>query len=310
MLRPFHFYPMCHAKCMTVLVSVAHPLLNAGTRYDFSATDLYKSPLFFPLPMSLPLPSFTFLEKSSLFFMACLMLLGFAVPPIAQSNSYHQFANQHTWGGIPHFADVASNAVFLLTGLLGLRQIRYLGHVLHPAKGPLTFFFIGLLLTSLGSAYYHWAPTSATLVWDRIPMVLAFSGIIGTFLTLRVSPRMGRIGVIFCLLVGLLGLLLPGHLAWYLTLQFGGLHGLLIGSVCLKKGSDPFPWGRLLGWYFLAKLLEHFDIAIWELTQQIVSGHTLKHLAAGMAGVLLLKHLRAVPRDARGKTSKKGYLGK
>lgn len=35
-------------------------------------------------------------------------------------------------------------------------------------------FFVGVLLTGLGSAYYHWRRDNATLFWDRLPMTIGF----------------------------------------------------------------------------------------------------------------------------------------
>lgn len=34
--------------------------------------------------------------------------------------------------------------------------------------------FAGLILTALGSGYYHLAPDNARLVWDRIPIMITF----------------------------------------------------------------------------------------------------------------------------------------
>ena len=56
-------------------------------------------------------------------------------------------------------------------------------------------------------------------------------------------------------------------------------------------------WERVAG-YVLAKGFEHFDREILELTG-VVSGHTLKHVAAGIAGLpvvwMLWKRELAVP---------------
>ena len=41
-------------------------------------------------------------------------------PPIPQSLDYHQFADQRTLAGIPHFSNVVSNLPFLLIGCWGL----------------------------------------------------------------------------------------------------------------------------------------------------------------------------------------------
>jgi hypothetical protein len=47
-----------------------------------------------------------------------------------------------------------------------------------------------------------------------------------------------------------------------------------------------------VGFYVLAKILETGDRQIFALTGHTVSGHTLKHLAAAMAGYWMLRMLR------------------
>jgi hypothetical protein len=42
------------------------------------------------------------------------------VPRTPQPLSYHHFADQRTWLGVPNFGDVVSNLLFLLAGVLGL----------------------------------------------------------------------------------------------------------------------------------------------------------------------------------------------
>jgi hypothetical protein len=44
-----------------------------------------------------------------------------------------------------------------------------------------------------------------------------------------------------------------------------------------------------LGWYVLSKLMEHFDRAIFS-ADSIVSGHTIKHLAAAAACYAILRY--------------------
>src|SRR4051794_13255579 len=86
---------------------------------------------------------------------------------IAQPLSYHHFADQRTIGGVPHFWNVISNVPFLLVGALGLRFVfstRSLvstGSFVSPAeRWPYALFFVGVALTSFGSAYYHLDPTN------------------------------------------------------------------------------------------------------------------------------------------------------
>ena len=239
------------------------------------------------------LNSFTARERHALLFMLLVIIAGLALPAIHQPESYHAFADQRVFLGIPHFADVVSNGLFAVAGVLGAMLLR---RTALPAgtKAPFAVFFTGLALTAVGSGYYHWAPDSQTLVMDRLPMVIAFAGVIGVFLAQRVSPRLGTIGMWVSLATGAAGLLASvttGNLALYLALQFGGLAGLVVGLLTLKAPRDGMPWWPLIGWYIVAKALELGDQVVWALTQQLVSGHTLKHLAAGMAGVVLWRAL-------------------
>jgi hypothetical protein len=50
--------------------------------------------------------------------------------------------------------------------------------------------------------------------------------------------------------------------------------------------------------YMLSKLAEHFDHALFELTGEIVSGHSLKHLLAATALLVIYWMLRRRVRPA------------
>ena len=51
---------------------------------------------------------------------AALALIAVLLPPIPQPQSYHHFADQRSFLGIPHFADVTSNFPFAVVGVWGL----------------------------------------------------------------------------------------------------------------------------------------------------------------------------------------------
>ena len=88
------------------------------------------------------------------------------VPPMPQPLSYHAFADCRTFWSIPNFFNVVSNLPFLIGGGLGLAVIlRGGGNFIEQREAlPYIIFFLGALLTSFGSAYYHWSPDNATLV--------------------------------------------------------------------------------------------------------------------------------------------------
>src|SRR5262249_29426249 len=122
----------------------------------------------------------------------------FCLPLLPQDLSYHAFADDRTMLGVPNFLNVASNLPFLVVGVLGLRLLLRLdavrpdGPVLERAeRWPLLVLFVGVLLTAFGSAYYHLAPDNERLVWDRLPMTVAFMGFFASMIGERISVRAG-----------------------------------------------------------------------------------------------------------------------
>jgi hypothetical protein len=244
-------------------------------------------------------------SKSSLLFGVSLVaIIGvFLLDPIPQDLAYHNFADRRTFAGIPNLCDVLSNLPLLLVGFMGFLSLfnrrLQLDMELLPA---VAVFFLGVVLTSAGSAYYHLQPGNATLVWDRLPMALAFMGLAAMVCGERVNLDFGRKALWPLLVVGFGSVLWwqhteqigQGDLRFYGLVQF--LPMLILPLVLLLF---PSRWSRGLGywavgcWYLLAKLLEFFDQAVFDLTGQVVSGHTLKHLAAAMAAWSLLKMLRS-----------------
>jgi hypothetical protein len=93
-----------------------------------------------------------------------------------------------------------------------------------------------------------------------------------------------------------------GDLRFYGLVQFYPMLALPIIIWAFK--DHHYTIGRYLGWtiawYGLSKVLEFFDRGIYELTGHLVSGHTLKHLAAAVATYMVLRMLIAAStRPAR-----------
>jgi hypothetical protein len=51
--------------------------------------------------------------------------------------------------------------------------------------------FAAVALTCVGSAYYHLAPDSSRLTWDRLPMGVAFMALLAAMISERIHPRAG-----------------------------------------------------------------------------------------------------------------------
>jgi hypothetical protein len=82
-----------------------------------------------------------------------------------------------------------------------------------------------------------------------------------------------------------------GDLRFYATVQAYSVIFLLLVLLCpprYTRGSDLV---IVAGFYVLAKLLETFDKTVFGWGH-IVSGHTLKHLAAATAGYWILRMLQ------------------
>jgi len=234
--------------------------------------------------------------------------------PIPQPQSYHNFADKrvllcscHSIGlflpsneqprgvTIPNAGDVISNTVILTGGLLGVMLLS-----MDPSSAEkydwtrnvcLPLLFYSTILISVGSTYYHWKPTDQSLVWDRLPMTIAFVSmfcfIMEEYTSLGIGPDM-----LFPLIgVGVFSIIYwrwTDDLRLYAVVQF---FPLLVIALLIVFG-DPKHGGRLqhalaLLSYLLAKYCEDRDYEIFELTEQRVSGHSLKHVLAGFASVFI-----------------------
>ena len=242
----------------------------------------------------------------------------FCLPPIPQDLSYHTFADDRTMLGIPNFQNVASNLPFLVVGGLGLRlllrrdAVRPGGPVLEPAeRWPLVVLFAGVLLTGFGSSWYHLAPDNDRLVWDRLPMTVAFMGFFASMIAERIGVRAGT-----WLLGPLVWLGFASVLNWHMGEQrdagdlrlYGFVQFYPLVTIPLMLYLFPARYTRsgdviiALAWYFLAKVLEAgpVDRGLYDMGH-LTSGHALKHLAAALGAYwlfLMVRNRRPVPAVA------------
>lgn len=234
-------------------------------------------------------------------FGAALILIALLGPSIPQPATYHDFADQRTLLTIPHAMDVLSNLPFLLLGVLGF----ILGARIDDPRwqGLVLTLSIGLILTFIGSGYYHLLPNDKDLLWDRLGMLLVFAGV----LSMAVADRMGFASAWATLLAvgagGLASLWVwrsSGNLLPWVILQVGGSLLLLLLSWCRPtSGGYGFALGWCVFWYVIAKLCELADAPLFELSGGFLAGHSLKHGLAALAVLPLLLPLgesRARPR--------------
>ena len=219
------------------------------------------------------------------------------LPPLLQDQNYHQFADQRELFGVPNFWNVVSNLPFIAVGAIGLAQIR---------RNATTFvLFAGIFLTGFGSSYYHLNPNDDTLFWDRLPMTLCFAAILAAVVEERVDARAGAMLLRPLLAIGIFSLLFwrwTDDLRLYAWAQFFPFLALvLILSLFPPKYTGTSYWVGAAALYALAKLLEYYDHKVYSFGG-ILSGHTLKHLAAAAACFAILK-LFQVRRPLEGAAS-------
>jgi len=228
------------------------------------------------------------------------------LPRIPQPQEYHLFADQRGFLGLPHFGDVASNLAFAGIGLWGLVFLLRLNSEQIPRhfldrreRRPYLFVFAGLLLTAFGSWYYHLRPDNASLLWDRLPMTIAFMSLVAGVIAERLSLRAGLWLLPILLLIGLSSVWHwhlsevrgVGDLRFYAAVQAYSVLVLLIALFMPPRYTRGSDLAVVAGFYILAKVLEMLDQPIFG-AGHLVSGHTLQHLAAAAAGYWILRMLQ------------------
>ncbi|WP_297765937.1 ceramidase domain-containing protein [uncultured Muriicola sp.] len=245
------------------------------------------------------------LEKDKIGLVAILVVSILAVvvvffqDSIAQDLNYHLFHDERTFFGIPNFWNVISNLPFLFVGLWGGQWVvKATQHnLLRELKLAYFFLFLGISLVAVGSGYYHLWPNNVTLVWDRMPMTIAFMSLFSVVIGEFISVRFSQLLLFPLLIFGILSVIYwhitegqgEGDLRLYVLVQF--LPMLIIPMILLLfKPVYTLTRGYwlLLFSYLLAKALEYFDPAMFDILP-LLSGHSLKHVTAACGVFFLIR---------------------
>ena len=221
--------------------------------------------------------------------------------PIPQLDRYHEFADTRALFSIPNAADVLSNLGFALVGLWGLGALREHGRTLlvDPALRGYSIFLLALILTALGSSFYHLAPDNDRLLWDRLPIALACAGLLAA-VHAETHPPTQPMWIPLALVAAAIASVAwwsftesrgAGDLRPYLLLQGAPL--VLIPLWQFLHGSpraERIAFAIAILLYAAAKAAELTDHAVFDALG-FVSGHTIKHLLAIAAGAVITASL-------------------
>lgn len=259
------------------------------------------------------------------------------VPPFAQDVGYHDFADQRTRWTVPHALNVLSNLPFVIFGLWGLIDLRRAsrqpgardarrndhdaasdpsdaGPTLAAQWWAFLLMFLFVTLTGFGSMYYHAQPTNDTLYWDRLPLTVVFMAFFWLVLADRVGA--GPWLLVALVLAGVGSVTYwhwteqagAGDVRFYAFVQFFPILVIPFLLACFParrcRTQDLL---AILMWYLLAKLLEWLDRQVYRASG-LVSGHTLKHLAASLGALWLWVLMRRSRWRAEGDQPLKGRL--
>lgn len=218
--------------------------------------------------------------------------------PIAQDVNYHHFKDTRNILRIPNFWNVVSNVLFLIVGILGLYEISVAGklRIVNDIKIAYIFLFLGIILVAFGSGYYHLWPNNQTLVWDRLPMTIAFMALVSIIISEFISVRIGKALLLWLILAGFSSVVYwhfseiwgEGDLRYYALVQFLPILVIPVILICFRSrctNVNAYWW--LLVAYISAKAFEYFDDDIYSVLG-FISGHSLKHIAAALGSYILL----------------------
>lgn len=214
--------------------------------------------------------------------------------PLPQSQAYHDFADQRELiPHVPNTLNVLSNVPFLIAAVMGLRaagqRSRFVSRL---ERTDAITFFLGVALTFLGSSIYHWSPSDATLSYDRLGMTVAFMAFLAMVWHEHVSDSRWMLP-----LLQLIGI---GSIAWwvarndlrpYAWVQFFPILLIVLILIAQKPGysGERQTFIVMFVAYAAAKAFEAGDGIVYRAAHGIVSGHTLKHLAAAAAPAVVAR---------------------
>ncbi len=229
----------------------------------------------------------------SVLLIACIIVVFGFISPIPQDPAYHDFApTALETSNIPNTLNVITNVPFAIVGLYGLFYCSRFPQLYAPRSWRL--FFLGIALLAVGSTVYHWNPNDATLVWDRIPMTMAFTALFSALFSEQTGLEVEDFVLIPLVLAGIVSVIYwqySDDLRFYGFIQFFPLVALPLVILLMPRrfNSEHYLFYALIS-YIAAKIFEANDHETWRWIG--CSGHAIKHLLAGCSTLVILCMLK------------------
>ncbi len=231
---------------------------------------------------------------------SALIVLGAVLirEPISQDLTYHAFADRRKIAAMPNFWNVISNIPFIIAGFIGVYKLKppLKLNVINKISHAYLLLFAGTFFVGFGSGYYHLAPDNLTLVWDRLPMTIAFMALFSIIISEFISLRTGIALLLPLIISGVISVIYwhigemnhQGDLRFYALVQFYPILAIPIILLCYHSSCTHVQayWWMLLT-YIIAKACEYFDTEIYTILG-FISGHSLKHIFAALGIFVLL----------------------
>ena len=203
---------------------------------------------------------------------------------IPLSKGYHNFADKRTYLGIPNFFNVISNIAILIPAI-------YL--ITKQKKNSLlsNLLIIHIILLAIASTYYHLNPSDDTIFWDI--MMIATTSIIVLIMFTNYTDFKG----LLLYLLGIFSIIYwkyEGDLRPYISILIGVPLYIIIKyykNISLRNYIYIIIIANIL-----LRLSEHHDHTIYKITNNQISGHTLKHIFSGIGIWYLVKLLQKLKK--------------
>ncbi|KAL0648112.1 hypothetical protein Bca4012_046403 [Brassica carinata] len=169
-----------------------------------------------------------------------------------------------------------------------------------------TLFYASVSSLAFGSAYYHLKPDDNRIVWDTLPILIAYSSLFSSFLVERAGERVGLSCLVLLLFISVLSVayarqvqieviicvLVDGRvfndLRLCMTFQLITCLAIPIMTVLLPpKYTHSRFWLLATAAHAVSKIEGLADSKIYNFNGYTISGHSLGHLCSALAMLLL-----------------------